>query len=110
MASRPAGANQPSHSCGTEIEQRRAALLLEPGANPQKIEREYRNAKAKELANIKAGTEWDERIGISALREKTDTAWEASREIIAVIALTPPRTPTGAGALVVKERKIGEAE
>jgi len=89
-----------SHYIGdAEIDVLRRALLAQPGADSERIELEYRDAKARCSERIRAGEAWDERTGIAALREQLKCAeaplWEDGR-----LATIKPTTPAGAGALV----------
>lgn len=62
---------------GSEIDQRRTALLAD-GGDTRQIEAEYQDAKAREKELIKAGEEWDAEVRITSLRERTEAA-ERSR-------------------------------
>ncbi|MGB8741512.1 MAG: hypothetical protein WCD52_15075 [Xanthobacteraceae bacterium] len=52
---------------GSEIDQRRTALLAD-GGDTRQIEAEYQDAKAREKELIKAGEEWDAEVRITSLR------------------------------------------
>jgi hypothetical protein len=98
---------------GSEIDERREALLGEPGVDRKQIEREYLDAKERERAQIKAGIEWDNVTGIAPLREQSDRASNAEHTAAMTMARTKPRTPAGAGALVayvLKDMEIGDTE
>jgi hypothetical protein len=62
------------HIGGEEIEVRRDALLKKPDADPEQIEREYLDAKARYQAKLEAETQWDRRSGTAPLRRKSDEA------------------------------------
>jgi hypothetical protein len=85
---------------GSEIDQRRDALLCQPGTDRKQIEREYLDAKERERALIKAGIEWDNLTGIAPLREQAERATDADDTAAMTMARTSPRTPAGAGALI----------
>jgi hypothetical protein len=88
------------HIGGTEIETRRQALLREAAADPEQIEREYLDAKARYQAKLDAETEWDKRSGTAPLRRKRDEAdaeWEAAGEKLSTVKAT---TTAGAAALI----------
>jgi hypothetical protein len=98
---------------GSEIDERREALLREPGVDRKQIEHEYLDAKERERANIRAGIEWDNATGIAPLREQSECASDAEHTAAMTMARTKPRTPAGAGALVayvLKDMEIGDTE
>jgi hypothetical protein len=84
---------------GSEIDQRRTALLAD-GGDTRQIEAEYQDAKAREKELIKAGEEWDARVGITSLRERTEAAWSAKSAAEDLLAQTQPTTAAGAAALL----------
>ncbi len=85
---------------GPEIDQRREWFLKEPGADPKQIEKEYQDAKAREIAAERAGVEWDKRAGITLVREQYERGKLAEERAAMKMARTKPTTPAGAGALV----------
>jgi hypothetical protein len=54
---------------GSEIDQRREVLLRQDELPVEQIEREYRQAKANEVATKQAKEEWFERNGLNGPRE-----------------------------------------
>jgi hypothetical protein len=98
---------------GSEIDQRREALLREAGADRKQIERKYLDAKARERAQIRAGVEWDNVTGTAPLREQFDRANDAENTATTTMATTRPRTPAGAAALityVLENMENGDSE
>jgi hypothetical protein len=89
-----------SHIGGHEIEDRREEFLRLPGIDPKKIEKEYRDAKARERAAERAQRDWDKRAGIASLRQQYERALSAEIAAGINMAKIKPRTPAGAGALV----------
>jgi hypothetical protein len=85
---------------GREIDDRRKEFLRLPGIDPKKIEKEYRDAKARERAAERAGRAWDKRAGIASLRQQYERTIRAERAAGMSMAKTKPRTPAGVAALV----------
>jgi hypothetical protein len=81
------------------IERVRDDLRLS-GVNPEMIENEYWEARARLLGAEAAGKEWDECAGLATLRRDVDRARSAERRAAMQLAQTKPRTPAGAGALL----------
>jgi hypothetical protein len=84
----------------SEIDLRREALLEAGEIDPATIEQEYLDAKARYQARIAAGTAWDERTGLAALRKNLDRGVAAERRYAIRLARTKPTTPAGAAALI----------
>jgi hypothetical protein len=59
---------------GQEIDDRREEFLNQPGADRKQVEKEFRDAKAREAAAEQAGVEWDHWAGITPLRERYERA------------------------------------
>src|ERR1700730_14070541 len=59
---------------GPEIDRAGEEFLSQPGADRKQIDKEYRDAKAREVAALRAGPEWDERAGVAPLREQHERA------------------------------------
>jgi hypothetical protein len=83
-----------------ELDDRREEFLRQPGADRKQVEKEYRDAKAREGAAERAGVEWEHRVGIAPLREQYERANVAERRAAMRMARTKPTTPAGAAALV----------
>jgi hypothetical protein len=90
---------------GSEIEARREEFLRQPGADRKQVEKEYRDAKKREIAAERAGAEWDHRVGIAPLREQYERANVAERRAAMRMARTRPTTPAGAGAVITYARR-----
>jgi hypothetical protein len=90
---------------GQEIDDRRKEFLNQPGADRKQVEKEFRDAKAREGAAEQAGVEWDHRAGIAPLREQYEHANAAERRAAMRMARTKPTTPAGAAALVAYTRR-----
>ncbi len=79
------------------------------GADPAEIEAEYHDAKRRLREALKAGEEWDKRVGIAPLRKEYERASAAQRKAASQLAKTKPTTAAGAGALIAYvNRDIGE--
>ena len=90
-----------NHHIGeSEIERVRDELLTLPGIDPQTIETEYWDAKARLLGTELAGKEWDERAGLANLRRDYDRANMAERRAAWKLARTKPTTAAGASAML----------
>jgi hypothetical protein len=85
---------------GAEIDRARLEFLRVRRANSKRIEKEYRDAKARYAAALRAGEDWDERTGIAPLREQRENAKAAELAAAERLAATKPTTPAGASALV----------
>jgi hypothetical protein len=90
---------------GRELDDRREEFLRQPGADRKQVEKEYRDAKAREAAAERAGVEWDHRVGISPLREQYERANAAERRAAMRMARTKPTTPAGAAAMIAYTRR-----
>jgi hypothetical protein len=90
---------------GRELDDRREEFLRQPGADRKQVEKEYRDAKAREGAAERAGVEWDHRVGIAPLREQYERANIAERRAAMRMARTRPTTPAGAGAVITYARR-----
>jgi hypothetical protein len=96
---------------GHEIDNRRDEFLHQPGANRKQIEKEYRDAKAREAAAESAGIEWDMRAGITELRDEYERAERAQHSAVMKMVRTKPTTPAGVAALItVTRRDIGAGD
>ncbi len=85
-----------------------------PGIDPKKIEKEYRDAKARLRAAERAGRAWDKRAGIASLRRQYERTYRAEIAASVRMAKTKPSTPAGAGLLVAytleDDMEIGSAQ
>ena len=90
---------------GHELDDRREEFLRQPGADRKQVEKEFRDAKAREAAAKQAGVEWDHRAGIAPLREQEERALAALKRAGMRMARTKPTTPAGAGALIAYTRR-----
>ena len=78
-----------SHTGGSAIERIRNELLRD-GVNPSIAEQEYRDAKKRYRATVKAGKDWDKRAGVDLMSKAVDEAraeMEAARRSLATIEL-----------------------
>jgi hypothetical protein len=85
---------------GGEIEAAREEFLAEPGANRERVEREYAKVKAAYRANLRAEVDWYDRHGITPLRIEDRRLWRQVNEAEDDLETTRPTTIAGAGALV----------
>jgi hypothetical protein len=76
------------------------------GVNPETIEMEYCQARTRLLGAEAAGKEWDKQAGLAALRRDVDRAGSAEWRAAWEMARTKPRTPIGAGALLVYTKTL----
>lgn len=83
-----------------EIDRAREEFLLLPAIDPKKIEREYRDAKARERAAQRDQQRWDKRTGLANLRRKFEALDDADRKAHMRMAETCPTTPEGAASLL----------
>jgi hypothetical protein len=100
-----------SHIGASEIERAREQFLAEPGADPVLIKKEYRAAKARYCAKLRAGRKWDERHGLTARREKVDHLRDAIVFAGKRISEIKPISVAGCAALVAyahADLEIGE--
>ena len=81
-----------------EIDRAREEFLLLPAIDPKKIEREYRDAKARERAAQRDQQRWDKRTGLANLRRKFEALDDADRKAHMRMAETCPTTPEGAAS------------
>jgi hypothetical protein len=96
----------------SEIEQFRDELLSRDGADKNKIEAEYQDAKAREKRVFEAQEQWDVRTGLTNLRSKSEAAWDARAAAEDRLAQTYPTTPAGAAAfmdIVIADMEVGNA-
>lgn len=84
---------------GDEIDKARKEFLA-AGLKPKMINKEYRDAKARERAGERAEKAWDRRAGIAAQRRKFERANEAEQRAAERMAKTKPTTPAGAAAML----------
>ena len=75
-------------------------FLRQPGADRKQVEREYRHAKDRARAAVRAGLEWDKRAGIAPLRQLYERTRRAETAAGICMAKTKPTTLAGAAALV----------
>jgi len=84
----------------SEIDDRREEFLRQPGADRKQVEREYRYAKDRARAAVRAGLEWDKRAGIAPLRQLYERTRRAETAAGICMANTKPTTLAGAAVLV----------
>jgi hypothetical protein len=92
--------------CGSEIDDVKAEFLKSPNANPQTINDEYWNYKARLLGTELARKEWDKRAGLATQRRDLERALSAEQCAALQLAKTRPTTPAGAGALLAYVKNI----
>jgi hypothetical protein len=95
---------------GQGIDDRREEFLKLPGIDPKKIEKEYRAAKARERAAMRAERAWDKRAGTAEQRRQLEHALARTKAHAIRMAKMKPRTPAGAGALVAYVRTDADTE
>jgi hypothetical protein len=83
-----------------EIDRAREEFLMQPGADPEQIEKEYQDAKRREAAAEYEGIAWDQLTGIAPLREQFERAQSAEDRAAARMARTKPTTTAGVSALI----------
>jgi hypothetical protein len=76
------------------------------GVNPETIKTEYWEARARLLGAEAGGKEWDQRVGLAALRRDVDRATSAEQCAAQEMARTKPCTPAGAGALLAYTKTL----
>lgn len=89
-----------SHISGSELEDRREEFLAQDGADPKLVEREYRDAKAREAAIDRAALDWDKKTGLAKLRREQQRAQSAEVKYSTKLAKTRPTTAAGVAALL----------
>jgi hypothetical protein len=89
-----------SHIGGSEIERARDEFLALPGVDPKQIEREYREAKAREVAKEQDLEDWYVRNGLAELKAKSEKSWEAQKTALLALLTTRPTTIAGMIALL----------
>jgi hypothetical protein len=94
---------------GSELERARDEFLRDKVASPKKIEKEYRAAKAKERAKLRAEREWYKRNGLEDLRAEVENLSKAEERAGNVLGRIRPTTAAGAGALVAYVRQDAES-
>jgi hypothetical protein len=100
-----------SHIGYSEIEGARDEFLSLPDANPEIVEREYREVKAAERSARRAERQWYKRNGLADLKANHERAMEAENKARWALTRIKPTTAVGAGALVahvIDDMKIGE--
>lgn len=85
---------------GKEVEKARDEFLADRIAKPATIEREYREAKAREQAAKQARRRWYKQNGLADLKTKSDRASKVERTALSTLTKLRPTTTAGAGALV----------
>jgi hypothetical protein len=88
------------HIGASEIDLRRQTLLAAGEIDPQTVEQEYHDANVRYQAKVEAGVAWDERAGLTTLREDIDRRLGAEHQYAWRLAHTKPATPAGAAALI----------
>ncbi|HXN89408.1 MAG TPA: hypothetical protein VN890_08660 [Methylocella sp.] len=86
------------------IDNWRKQLLSQPGADRQKVEKEYQDARVMLAAAERAAVEWDHHAGITPLREQDERARAAESRAAMRMAWTKPTTLAGAAALIAYTR------
>jgi len=100
-----------SHIGHSEIEDARDEFLALPDANPEIVEREYREVKAAERTARRAERQWYKRNGLADLKANHERTMEAENKARWALTRIKPTTAAGAGALVahvLDDMKIGE--
>jgi hypothetical protein len=85
---------------GAEIDRARLEYLRGFRVNSKVINWEYRRAKVRYVAAVRAGAAWDERAGVAPLHEQFKRAKAAERDAAEHLAVTRPTTAAGAGAFI----------
>jgi hypothetical protein len=85
---------------GAEIDRARLEYLRGFRVNSKVVNWEYRRAKVRYVAAVRAGAAWDERTGVAPLREQFDRVKAAERDAAEHLAITKPTTAAGAGAFI----------
>lgn len=80
---------------GDELERVRMELLDQPGSDRDQIEMEYRDAKEREDAAVRAEDAWYDRAGLTTIREQRAAAGEAMDDATLRLATTKPATLVG---------------
>lgn len=96
---------------GSEIRRARDEFLRDRVASPKQIEREYKDAKARERATHQAQRDWYKRNGLADLKAQVRRASHAERNALMALTSIRPTTSAGAGALIAYIRldmEIGE--
>jgi hypothetical protein len=83
-----------------EIDKAREEFLSRPGADRDKVEAEYQDAKRRLAARGYECIAWDYRTGVAFLREQYECATIAKERAAIRMARTKPTTPAGAAALI----------
>jgi hypothetical protein len=83
-----------------EIELRRDNLLEEGQLDPDLVEKEYLDARARYEAQLKGASAWDKRTGLSKLRKEFDRSVKAARVFEKRLAEMKPTSVAGAAALL----------
>jgi hypothetical protein len=89
-----------SHIGGSEIERAREEFLALPGADPEKIEQEYRSVKADERAKEQALEDWYARNGMAKLKAEADRATKFQEAAHLAVLTTRPTTIAGVAAVL----------
>jgi hypothetical protein len=84
---------------GGEIDNARKEFL-QGGVNRNLINKEYRDAKARERAAERAGKAWDRRTSTAQCHELVERATAAKRRADDRMAKTRPTTPAGAAVML----------
>lgn len=84
----------------SEIDGRREGFLNLPDADPEAIEKEYLDAKARIKAKQAAGPAWDNRTGLAKQRGDFERALATEGRYAKRLARARPTTPAGAAALL----------
>ncbi|MFO1126480.1 MAG: hypothetical protein U1E25_15140 [Methylocystis sp.] len=85
---------------GCEIERARDEFLELPDADLAMVEKEYQDAKKRELEAERAEMEWYERAGIATLRMEYENSCDMISAAYDNLATMAPSTPAGAAALL----------
>ncbi|MFB9984338.1 hypothetical protein ACFSQQ_16420 [Mesorhizobium kowhaii] len=95
-----------------DIEEFRVDLLTH-GFDPMLVEQEYADAKGRYRAAVQAGKDWDNKAGLTDLRDRTRAARRDLQTSERRMAKTRPTTVEGASRLmdcVVRDMVHGDAE
>jgi hypothetical protein len=83
-----------------EIDRAREEFLMQPGADPEQIEKEYQDARRREAAAEYECIAWEQLTGVAPLREQFERAQSAEDRAASRMAHTKPTTTAGIGALI----------
>jgi hypothetical protein len=98
---------------GSEIDRARLEFLQLPGANPEKIAAEYRDAQDRYSRAVRAGPAWDKKAGLVQFRKAVGSAIAADEKAIEKFSKARPVTLAGAATMIdfiVADSEAGEMD